>query len=262
MSAPGSLEFICQNGNQTKDKYLNLLITIQGASLFITLQEEDASDTSIQIKNNTQDHNLLVHQYGVANSHSVVKPKEKIPFAWLQPCLNNIVIVRLKKNNETSSEIKCQLSEINKNISETVLFGSKETTISYHVSLHGRARVIKFYIGKDENEAKEEEFRFLFRAMLPALGVSLISAASNKKYELAYISLTPFLFVVVDKNDTTAIQVRIKAITIDNNMRYDVLYPVTMFPQNLKKLQERDLPYLDFICKIKNRHKKSDVRAF
>ena len=261
ISSPGNLDFICQNETLTQDKYFNLLITIQDASLFITLQEQDPSDTSIQIKNNLDEYELLVHQYGVANCSYTVPSQGKIPFAWLQPSLNNVIIVKLSTPaKQTSSEIKCKLKEINKSLTEIVMLGNTSVIVSYIVSLSGRSRVVEFFIGQEKEEAKDEECKFLMRANLPSLGISLISAASNKKYELAYISLTPFLLVVVDKGDTTALQLRIKTIVVDNNSRYDLPYPVIVFPQNIKKLKERDLPCLDFIIKIKNKQKESDVK--
>ena len=261
ISSPGNLDFICQNEELTQDKYFNLLITIQDASLFVTLQEQDQSDASIQIKNNLKEYELVVHQYGVANCSYTVPSEGKIPFAWLQPSLNNVIIVKLSTpSKRTSSEIKCKLQDINKSITEVVMLGSSSVIVSYIVSLSGRSRVVEFFIGHEKDEKKEEECKFLLRANLPSLGISLISAASNKKYELAYISLTPFLLVVVDKGDSTALQVRVKSIVVDNNSRYDLPYPVIVFPQNLKKLQERDLPCFDFICKIKNKQKESDVK--
>ncbi len=200
-----------------------------------------------------------MNQYGVVNCNYNVPPNQKIPFAWLQPSLNNTILVKLSKpSNQTSSEIKCKLNEINKPITEIVMLGSSSVSVSYHVSLSGRSRVIEFYMKKEKTENVEEESRFLIRANLPSLGISLISAATNKKYELAYISLTPFLFVVVDKGESTAMQVRVTKIIVDNNTRYDAPYPVLLFPQNLK-LKENDLPCLDFLCRMKNRQKPSDV---
>ena len=260
VSSPGNLDFILQNQDYKEDVYFNLLIKIQDASLFITLQQQDSADSSIQIKNNIEEYDLIIHQETVANNEYRIVPHEKIPFGWVQPCRNNVIVAKIANKKEVSSEITCNLNDINKPVTEVVMLGTGATTISYYVTLHGRARVIKFYTGKDVKENKDEEFNFLFRACVPSLGISLISAASSRKYELAYISITPFMFVVVDKNDATTLQLRIKSIVIDNNIRYDVLHPVTLLPQNLKQLRERDLPYLDFICKVKNRHKPSDVR--
>jgi len=260
VSAPGNIEFICHNATQTQQKYFNLLITIQDACLFITLQEQDPSDTSIQIKNNLEGHELIISQQGVGDSTHTIPSREKAPFAWVQPCLNNVIVAKLKSSKgETSSEIKCKLNEINKSIKETVIMGNQSMPVSYSVTLSGRSRVVEFFSGQPVEEVKDDETKFLVRVNLPSLGISLISAASNRKYELAYVSLTPFMFVAVDQNDSTSIQIRVKEIIVDNNARFDAPYPVAVFPQNLKKLRERELPCLDIICKIKNKHKNSDV---
>jgi len=260
VSAPGNIEFICHNATQTQQKYFNLLITIQDACLFITLQEQDPSDTSIQIKNNLEGHELIISQQGVGDSTHTIPSREKAPFAWVQPCLNNVIVAKLKSSKgETSSEIKCKLNEINKSIKETVIMGNQSMPVSYSVTLSGRSRVVEFFSGQPVEEVKDDETKFLVRVNLPSLGISLISAASNRKYELAYVSLTPFMFVAVDQNDSTSIQIRVKEIIVDNNARFDAPYPVAVFPQNLKKLRERELPCLDIICKIKNKHKNSDL---
>lgn len=239
------------------------MVTIQDASLFITLQEQNPADAAIQLKNSIDNFNLVVQQYGAAKEYlQMIPPRSSLPFAWVEPSLNSTLVVRLEGPEGQSTKIKCNFSDINTTTIETVTFPSGPVVLSYFVTLQGRSRVLTFYIGKEVKENKEEQTKLLCRAIFPSLGISLISAATSKKYELAYISLTPFLFVVVDKDDTTELQVRIKSIIIDNNARHDVLYPVILFPQNLKTLRERDLPYLDFVCRMRNRHKPTDVKFF
>lgn len=237
------------------------MITIQDASLFITLQEQNPADAAIQLKNSIDNFNLVVQQFGASKDYVyTIPPKSSLPFAWVEPSLNNILVVSLEGPEGLSSKVKCKFSDINTTTIETVTFPSGPVVLSYFVTLQGRSRVLSFYIGKEVKENQEDQMKFLCRAIFPSLGISLISAATSKKCELAYISLTPFMFVMVDKDDTTEIQVRIKSIIIDNNARHDVLYPVILFPQNIKTLRERDLPYLDFVCKMRNRHKPTDVK--
>jgi hypothetical protein len=119
------------------------------------------------------------------------------------------------------------------------------------VSLQGASRVLKFFTIKPKDlEKTDSESDMLIRAHLPSLGISLISAAGTKKIELVYICFAPIMFVMVNKNDTTSIHLRVKALIIDNNSSDDPLYPVMMYPEQAHKLMDTDLPFMDFICKI------------
>jgi len=237
-----------------------MVVSLKDASLFVTLQEQNPSDTFIKIKNNTTEYELLIRQQGVSDSYTSLLPSITLPFAWVNPAANNIIVARLASNKCSSPEFECQIGEVNKATTYAVVMGPDMIKMSLRVVLVGRSRVLEFSTQNEElQEKKDNSMDLLFRVNLPALGISLISTASKRTCELLYISLSPFLFALVDQDGSTSVQLRIKTIIFDNNFQYENQFPVVFFAHNAKALKEKDLPHLDFICKVKNKEKASDV---
>ena len=260
ISSPGNLAFICLNSDNSQEKYFNATISLKDASLFITLQEQNPSETLIQIKNNLKEYTLVVYQKDVLDHCYSVPPSTTSPFAWMQPCSKNIIMAKLILNEETSVEFECKITEINQITPYMITLGQKTITIFLRMVLMGRSQVLEFLLEAEENkEKKSDRVDRLFRVNLPGLGISLISSTKDRKCELAYISLSPFLFALVDKGGVTSIQLRIKSIMFDNNFQKNTQFPVTIFAHNAKALKEKNLPHFDFICKVKNKQKNSDV---
>lgn len=226
----------------------------------MTLEEQEPSDTLIQIQNNTGIFDLKVHQWGSTECSFKVKSNSKIPFAWIQPCLYHKIVVKLILEGETSSEMICSLDKINQTNTDTVTFKSGNVSVSYYVVLQGRSKIIKiFTMENKEVEKRSESSDLLLRAHLPSLRISLISAATSRKYELAHMCAAPIMFVYVNKNDMTSIHLRVKMMIVDNNIFEDAMYPVMIYPERANRLKEKDLPFLDIIMKVQNKKKDSDV---
>lgn len=99
------------------------------------------------------------------------------------------------------------------------------------------------------------------RVNFPAVRMSIISGMTSRKFELAHLCLAPIMFAMVDKGDFTTYHFRVKMMMIDNNISNDMMYPVILFPDKAKKLKERDLPFIDIVCSVKNKTKPTDVRG-
>jgi len=262
ISSPGNIDFICYDSNNIQEKYFNLVISLKDASLFATLQEQDLSETSLKIKNNTSEYELVARQLGVPHSISIF-PGSTMPFAWVNPAANNVIMLRLVTNEVSSFEFEYTIAEVNKPTKYSIQMKSQIIKLTLCAVLIGRSRIIEISTEKDEvKENEQDKINLLFRINLPALGISLISTAGQRKCELAYIRLSPFLFALVDQNGATSLQLRIKSIMLDNNYHRETQFPVTLFAHNVKELQENNLPHLDFICKIKNKQKESDVNLY
>jgi Protein of unknown function (DUF1162). len=265
VASPGDTQFLCQTLDKSEFKFFNLSVTLEDPYLFLTLEEQEHNDSLLQLQNNTNIFDIEAHQENVPDCVFKVQNGKTTPFAWPQPILPPKLKVKLIMAGVTSTEMVCNIEKINQVQTANVVFKSGTITVSYYTVLHGSSRIVKFSVldNTQKEESKEEEStEVLVRAHIASMGISLITTSTSIKCELAHICLAPIMFVYMKENSITTMHYRIKAMVVDNNIREGGVFPVMIFPENAKRLKEKDLPFLDIVCKIQNKRKDSDVNTF
>jgi SHR-binding domain of vacuolar-sorting associated protein 13 len=262
VSNPGDIQFICQTESKASRKFFNLNITLQNGFMFLNLEEQNSSDSSILLKNNTENLILEIEQKGIKNTSFQVVPKAVVPFSWIEPFEEKCIDVKVIHHDKPVHQFTIEIDKIGEIIDSEFQLDGRDKLISYKVNLEGSSRVIRFFSIRIER--KQSSFNIveeidLIRAKIPAFGFSIISAAGEKKVELLYIKLSPVEFVLEKKDNLTSFHLRIKSLKIDNNSTEDQIYPLMVFPENTAKLDRGVYPFLDFIFRFKNRTKPTDV---
>jgi hypothetical protein len=259
VSSPGDMQFTCQSLDRTEYRYFNLSVTLEDAYLFLTLEEQKPEEAIIKLQNHTP-YDLQVSQFSTTGHDYLVRPQEMIPFAWNEPCKGNKLSVKVLDKDKDSGMIVCSIESINELIVESFELNSKLLFLTYKVVLQGSSRVVHFYTDDRKSiiDKREEEktLVFHFRAELESVGISFISAATKKKYELAYVCMAPVSFILNDYEINNEFQLRIGIFMVDNNME-STLYPVMMFPVSSNK----EGPFLDIVCNLNNKERESDVTS-
>lgn len=253
---------MCQTECKSNRKFFNLNITLQKNFMLLNLEEQEGKDASIQLHNRTSSLTLEIEQKGVKYTRFQVLPNHKVPFSWIEPLETKEIIVKVIQFENPIHQFSIEIDKIGEVINTELPHEEHDKGLYYIITLEGSSRVIKFldyHFERRQTSSSISEKVDLFRAKIPAFGISLISAAGEKKVELLYIKFSPIQFLLEKKEKFTSMHLRIKSLKIDNNCVEDQIYPLMVFPENTAKLDRGMYPFLDFILKINNRAKPTDV---
>jgi len=255
LSLDGSKQFLCQSIDGKEIKVFNLDISIDKNMSFFTLEELKDTEVPIQIENQTDDLTLILSQDGVKHFDLVIDPNEKLPFAWIEPKLPQKLRVKVSLLNVLSQEQVISIEQLTQSSLQFMVQGL-QIELFYSVMAKNGKRILKFYTSGSLKEQPPERYSsFLMTFVLKGVGISLISTATYKRYELFYVYLNSTLLVYSDLNDSVHLEAKIKDIKIDNNITQDTKYPILLYSEKPKDFLEA--PFLEF--KLKTQKQDSGV---
>lgn len=257
VSSPGDLQFICQSQDGKIVRYFNLSIVPQEQYLCLTLEEQESENCLLQIENLTDLFTIGITQSKVNEIIFAVPPKEKKPFAWINPSALNEVMFWLNLGEDDSNPIFCRFDSLDKNYREKVRFKSgncEEFFVFFNVSIEKGVKVLKISQSSDMNKEQDLSLReWSIDIQLYSLGISLITTKAMRKCELMYFNFTPVRVLIIAHDITFTMQLEVKNLAVDNNLVGDPLYPLVLCAKTITK--QSLAPAINFVITTKNRNR-------
>jgi len=261
--------------------------------MFIVIEEEDSEKVAFKLRNDCPGIIFRAYQDGSNPVNgALVKYGSVVPWSWEFPNKRKEILLDFCATDDDrffSTGQKFKYGEVNQAqrvIQPEHLKNQLEGSFSL-VTMEGGSRVLTIVSpaadlqnveksharklleehGGDGSSSEQKEkpvFNLNLEVNLTGLGVSVISQIRNRqtkrkeRKEIAYLFLRGLQFKMLDSDENTITQLRLKQLDLDNNTSYDTSFPVTLTPSKPNELAPDSRNYfLDvLICQKKN----SDVK--
>eukprot|EP01017_Pseudomicrothorax_dubius_P031197 TRINITY_DN3958_c0_g1_i4.p1 TRINITY_DN3958_c0_g1~~TRINITY_DN3958_c0_g1_i4.p1 ORF type:complete len:632 (+),score=84.39 TRINITY_DN3958_c0_g1_i4:151-2046(+) len=248
--------------------FLRANVTIEKATIYIILENEDEDSYSFRIENTLPDVTIRAYQVGTdENLGFLMEPQTQKPFSWISPVKDKIVNIDFNFHDHGFKTESKMLSLDKINLKYRFAFAptdillhqaAPKKVITADVFVEKSTKVLKFTSGKDEELANEPpkpkndltDIKMIVEVKIRRLGISLIGNVQRQRRELIYIFLRSLKVVYVDFHIAHELNCVVRYFNTDNNSTLQSIYPVLITPTNVQAILQEKIPVFQFSIQV------------
>jgi len=289
VSQVGEYNFVMRSQDRDQVKYMRTTVTLDKSIMFIVIEEEEAERIAFKLRNDCPGLIIRAYQDGSSPVHgTLIKSGEVVPWSWEFPNKRKDILIDFCANDDdrfftTGQKFKIgEVHQAQRVVKPEHLKDQLEGAFSV-VTMEGGSRVLSLVAPSRgeiteksqarkilEQEAPEEKTKPIFNmnleVNLTGLGVSVIGNLKNRqtkrkeRKEIAYLFLRGLQFKMLDSDENTITQLRVKRLDLDNNTSYDLSFPVNITPTKPHELTPESRNY--FLDVLISQKKNTDIQHF